>query len=277
MSSPCRPRPCSLPRRVAEYGDVIPERPLADHDSRRVLARVSRQPLELAALVEQLADARVLLVERLELRLDLERLGDGVALGGRLARDEVGDLLGLGRRDADAARDVLHDALALELREGRDLTDARLAVLLLDVQDDLVAPVHAEVDIEVRHAHALGIEEALEQQAVGDRVEVGDSQRVRDERPRPGAAARAHRDAVLLGVADEVPDDEEVPGELHLRDDVELALEASLVRRSVHRLALPARAPGSECAGPLGRRGGSSPPCRTPRARESSGASARRA
>ena len=98
--------------------------------------------------------------------------------------------------------------------------------LLLDVGDDLVAPVHAEVDVEVRHAHALGVQEALEEQVVRDGIEVGDAHRVGDERPGARAAPRPHRDAALLGVADEVPDDEEVAGEVHLRDDVELGLEA---------------------------------------------------
>jgi hypothetical protein len=35
---------------------------------------------------------------------------------------------------------------------------------LLHVADHLVAPVLAEVDVEVGHRHAFGIEEALEQQ-----------------------------------------------------------------------------------------------------------------
>jgi hypothetical protein len=41
----------------------------------------------------------------------------------------------------------------------------------------------------------------------------------------------------FLRVADEVPDDEEVAGELHLRDDVELHLEALSVRVAVDGLA----------------------------------------
>ncbi len=222
---------------VLEDRHVIPERTLADDDARGVLARVARQPLELAGLVEQLLDARIAVVHRLELRLDLERLADGVRLGRRLARDEVGDLLRLDRRDADAAGHVLDDALALELREGRDLPHAVLAVLVLHVRDDLVAPVHAEVDVEVGHAHALGVQEALEQQVVRDGIEVGDPHRVRHDRARARAAPRAHRDAVFLRVPDEVPDDEEVPREVHLRDDVELDLEALLVGLAIDRLA----------------------------------------
>jgi hypothetical protein len=43
--------------------------------------------------------------------------------------------------------------------------------------------------------------------------------------PRPGT----NRHADLLGVADEVPDDQEVPGELHVDDDPQLALESLAV------------------------------------------------
>ena len=50
---------------------------------------------------------------------------------------------------------------------------------------------------------------------------------VRDERAGARAAARPDRDAVLLGVADEVPDDEEVARELHLLDDAELERAAA--------------------------------------------------
>jgi hypothetical protein len=223
---------------VAEDRDVIPQRPLADHDARRVLARVARQPLELLPLIEQLLDARIAVVHRLELRLDAERLGDRERLRGRLPRDEVRDGLRLDRRDADAPRHVLHDALALQLRERRDLPDARLAVLLLHVRDDLVAPLHAEVDVEVGHADPLRVEEALEEEVIRDGIEVRDAHRVRDDAPRTRAAPRADGDAALLRVTDEVPHDEEVAGELHRRDDVELDLEPLRVRLAVDVLAL---------------------------------------
>ncbi len=51
-----------------------------------------------------------------------------------------------------------------------------------------------------------------------------------------GAAARADRDAARLGLADEVPDDQEVPGVLHADDHVELAISRrATVRGLVHR------------------------------------------
>src|SRR5207253_10988505 len=55
-------------------------------------------------------------------------------------------------------------------------------------------------------------------------------QRVRDERAGAGAAARTDGDAVLSTEADEVPDDQEVAGELHLGDDVDLPGETLAIR-----------------------------------------------
>ena len=45
----------------------------------------------------------------------------------------------------------------------RDLADRLAAVLLADVVDDLVATIHAEVDVEVGHRDAFGVQEPLEQ------------------------------------------------------------------------------------------------------------------
>ena len=86
--------------------------------------------------------------------------------------------------------------------------------------------------------HALGIQEALEQQLVLQRINVGDAQRVGHQRTGGRTAARSHGNVVLLRVADEVPDDQEVSGELHLLDDGEFARQPLLV--VVERVLQPA-------------------------------------
>ena len=111
------------------------------------------------------------------------------------------------------------------LAEGDDLGDRLAPVLLLHVADHALAAADREVDVDVRHRLARRVEEALEQQVVGERVEVGDVERVGDDRAGGRAAARADGDPVLLRVADEVPDDQEVGVEAHLGDHAELELE----------------------------------------------------
>ena len=113
-----------------------------------------------------------------------------------------------------------------------DLRDALRAVFVRDVFDDFVAPLHAEIDVEVGHGNALRIQEAFEEEVVGERVEVGDFQRVGDQRARAGTASGADRDVVVFRPLDEVGDDEEVAGEAHLVDDAQLYLKPRVIRRA---------------------------------------------
>jgi len=62
----------------------------------------------------------------------------------------------------------------LQRAEGNDLRDLVAPVFLLHVANDFVAPVLAEIDVEIGHRNALGIEKALEQKPETDRIEISD-------------------------------------------------------------------------------------------------------
>src|SRR6185436_20309181 len=104
-------------------------------------------------------------------------------------------------------------------------------VLLGDVRDHLTATALAEVDVDIRERDAFGVQEPLEVQVKVERIDVGDAQAVRDEAARRRTTARSDRNAPLPGVADEIPDDQEVPRVLHRLDDVDFKLEPGLVLR----------------------------------------------
>ena len=123
---------------------------------------------------------------------------------GRVLRHQLAELVDLPVRHLQHAADVAQHAARLQRAEGDDLRHLIAAVALLHVADHLVAPVLAEVDVEVRHRHALGIEEALEQQPEADRIEIGDGERVGDQRARARAAAGTDRNALCLRPLDEV-------------------------------------------------------------------------
>ena len=188
------------------------------------------QRAELGCLLEP----RVILVEHALQRHVLAHHG---------RRHRLGELLAHAEREAEHAAGVLERLLGLDRAVGDDLGDALVAVLLRDVLDDLAAAPVVEVDVEVGHRDAVGVEEPLEQQPVLEGIEVGDAHRVRGHRAGAGAAAGADADAVLLGPVDEVRDDEEVAGEAHLHDDVR-----SRSRRA--RAPRPGCRPGSAHAVP---------------------------
>ena len=98
------------------------------------------------------------------------------------------------------------------------------SVLLVDVLDDLFAAVGLDVDVDVWRLAPLGSEEPLEHQLELDGVDRGDLQRVAD-RGVCGRAAALAEDAVLAAELGDLPDDQEVAGEVELLDDLQFVLD----------------------------------------------------
>ena len=181
--------------------------------------------------VDDLLHVGVGLVQRAELGrlrvarvLRVEDAGQRDVLAHHRRRHRLGDPVAHRERVAEHPGRVLDRRLRLDRAVGDDLGDPVVAVLLGDVADHVAAPALVEVHVDVGHGDAVRVEEPLEEQAVRHRVELGDAQRVGDQRAGGRAAARADPDALPLGVRDEVGDDQEVAGEAHLEDDVELVL-----------------------------------------------------
>ncbi len=220
----------------AEDGGQVGDGVAGDHDAGRVHGGVARQAFERLGDVDVAAGALV---------VELAQLGD-VAQGvvdphapAHDHRDELADLVGLRERDVEDARRVLDGSSGGHRPERGDVRHALLAVLLPHVVDDLAAPHVGEVDVEVGHRDTLGVEEALEEQAEAQRVDVDDAHAVSDDGPRPGAAPGPDADALGLRPVDEVGDDQVVVGEPHRDDHGELVLAPRQHRVGVGLLGRP--------------------------------------
>ena len=203
---------------------------------------VPRDPLELLGDGDELVDAVVAGHQLAQLRA---RLDGAIERDVQLERDGLRDPVGLAVGEAHGAADVADGRLRAERPEGDDLRHPVVAVLARDVLDDLVATRVLEVDVDVRHRHPVGVEEALEGQAVLERVDRRDAERVGDDRARRAPAAGGH-DPLLPGEADEVGHDQEVGGVPHPVDDPELVVEpvADLIgKRRVTLQQVHARTP----------------------------------
>ena len=183
-------------------------------------------PSSRRATREQLLDLRVALLHLPQRLALLERL---VERHVERRRDLLGDLVDVGERHLEHAADVAHDRLRLHRAEGDDLRDVLAAVLPRDVLDHLAAAPLAEVDVDIRQRHALGVEEPLEDEIEVERIDVGDPHAVGDQAAGRRPAARPDRNPLLARVADEVPHDQEVPGYFICLDHVELVRQAPLV------------------------------------------------
>ena len=204
---------------------------IGDHDRRGVDRRVADDPLEALGHVDDLLRRRVLGHLVGQLLAGREALLEARRAALLRVRDQLRQAVADRVLVAEDAGRVARRRAREHLAEGDDLGHALRAVLRGHVADHALPPAHGEVDVDVRHGHALGVEEALEEQAVAQRVDVRDGQAVGDDRAGRGAAARADGDAVVLRVGDEVVDDQEVGVEAHRVDHAQLHVGALARRR----------------------------------------------
>ena len=99
-------------------------------------------------------------------------------------------------------------------------------VLADDVVNDFAAALVVEVDVDVRQADPVGVQEPFEQQVVRDGIDVRDADTVGNGRTRGRTAARADAHAHVARSGGEVRDDEEVARVASVCDGLEFEVEA---------------------------------------------------
>ncbi len=208
--------------------DNVGERLGRNHHAGRVRRCVSGKPFQALGHFHQILVARVAVDQALQLRRLFQRF---VERDVQLRRDQLGDAIHFPVWQIHGAAHVFDGRFRRHGSEGDDLGHIGAAVLPGDVFDHFAAAPHAEVDIDVGHGHALGIQKALEQQIVLQRIDVGNLQRVADQAPGGRTASRPHRDSLGARMADEIPHDQEISGVAHLLDHLDFVGQARLVLR----------------------------------------------
>ena len=105
--------------------------------------------------------------------------GDGFAW---LVGDEFADAVAEVVAQVKHAAYVAYGGAGCHGAKGGNLADGVFAVFVFDVINHAVAVGLAKVDVKVGHGYPLGVEETLKQQLVGQWVEVGDFERIGNER-----------------------------------------------------------------------------------------------
>ena len=211
---------------VGGKGQVVVDRLGGDDHAGRVGGGVPGHPLHLGGGVDQLFDLGVVVVELFQLGGDLQRPLEGhLQLHRHQFCHRVHALVG----QAHHPPHVPDGVAGGHGPEGDDLGHMVRAVLAVDVVDDLLPPLVAEIDVEVGHTDPLGVQEPFKDQVVADGVDVGDADAVGRDAARARAAPRPHRDVLAFGKVDIVVDDQIVVGVPHRPDDPDLVPQPLLV------------------------------------------------
>ena len=141
---------------------------------------------------------------------------------------QLGQAVGVGQGQVHHPRGVADAGLGGHGAVGDDLCHLVLPVLVHHIVDHPLPSLVVEVGVDIGHALAVRVQEALEQQVVLDGVDVGDADAVGHGTAGGAAPARAHHHADLPALVDEVLRDQEVAREAHRPDGEELEVQPLL-------------------------------------------------
>ena len=186
-------------------------------------ARVARKSFECLGVFEELLRLRLGRDRAFQFRIFFRRRVEGYAqFVGNHPSDSIRRRVGKPHHAADVA----HHAFRFELAERNDLRDAAFTVLLPHVFENFAAARFTKIDIDVRRRNSVRIQEPLEYQAVLQRIDVGDSENVRDHRPGSRTAPGPDWNAFLLRKMNEVPNDQQIADETGFLEDAQLIIDS---------------------------------------------------
>ena len=165
---------------------------------------------------------RVLVVLLLEFRVRRLITDHGLELGWFSANhwDELRQAVGIAVGNIQHPGHILEHSLRRHPVERDDLRHFFLAVTARDVIDHLAPAFNAEVCVDIRHRLAFRVQEALKQQAITHRVDIGDSKGVSHQRASSRAAAWTDRNPLISRETDVIPHHKEVGRKSHLLHDL---------------------------------------------------------
>ena len=114
------------------------------------------------------------------------------------------------------SRHIFDHCFAGHAVEGNDLCDSIFTIFVGHVTEHFFAPVDAEISIDIGHRLSFWIQESFEQQVESNRIDVCNAQAICHQTASSGASAWSDWNAFVAGVLNEIADDEEVRGKVHI-------------------------------------------------------------
>src|SRR5439155_13173336 len=133
---------------------------------------------------------------RAELRLAVWELRDLLIDPLRVALGDPSESLELCEREAERLAEIADRAPRVVRREARDERGVLVPIALGEGDDQLLADVPREVEVDVRNRVELVVQEPSEREAGRDRVDVREPRQVADERADGASAPTSRRERV---------------------------------------------------------------------------------
>ena len=200
------------------------------HDTCRMSGSMSRHTLECFGNIDEMLHFLIVLIHL------PERFGNGESFIKRHVQCH-GDLLshsiGFGVTHGKHSAYIPYGTACRQSTECDDLSNMVAAVETVHIVDNLSPAVYTEIDVDIRHGDAFGIEKAFKEQAVLYRIDICDVQTVGNHTAGCAAAPGTDGYAVVFRISNEVGDNKEIINKTHLADHIQLIIELRMNFRSV--------------------------------------------
>ncbi len=95
------------------------------------------------------------------------------------------------QRDIQDTSDIFNGHLGFHSAEGDNLRDIILAIFVEGIIDDLAAPRHADVNVDIGVREPLRIDKSLKEELKAKRLDIGDPDQIAGRSIRPPIPVRA--------------------------------------------------------------------------------------
>ena len=221
--------------RFALNRHIVGDRLFGQHDRSRVDAVLAAKPFEAHGGIYDLTGFFVFAVDGAQVarfvKAGLKALFPVKAgMQGGVApqnqrRDGFGEFVSERIGKSQHSGGISHGLASFDPGEGDYLRHLLATVEVGKISDQVVSVAGVEIYVYVWHLAAAGIQKALKQQVVADRIQIGDAQAIRHRAACRAPPAGADSDVLLFGMAHEIPDDQEVSGKSHVGDDFQFVAE----------------------------------------------------
>ena len=207
---------------ISGQGHITTHRLRGDHNTGGVGGSVSGHTFQAHGGVDELFDPVIPIVHFLQLGGNLQRLFQGnVQCGGHQLCNNIRFRVGKIQRTTH----VTDGTAGSHGTEGGDLGHMVSTVFAHNILNHFAAAFLTEVRIEIRHGNTFRVQEPLENQRILHGVHFRDVHAVGSNGSGTGASAGSNRDALFLGVTDEVPDDQVVIDVTHSGNNANFILQ----------------------------------------------------
>ena len=196
--------------------------PAANHYPGRMHGCMPGQSLQTPGHVDEIMDLFILIVCLLKIRIHGQSL---IQRHPQIPRDHLGNGVAQGIGQIQHTPHIADNTLGRQGTEGDNLHHLVLAVFAHHVVNYLLAPLITKVNINIRHGHALRVQETLKEKIITHRINIGDSQCVAYNASGGGTPPRPHDNVLGTGIVDKIPHYQEIIHVSHGADNIQLIVQ----------------------------------------------------